>query len=130
MINSDSWWGWSSGTSASTAWVSGGLALFLQEHPDFQRNSDSDETKIEEIKILLSENSQMKDGQNQHDDNFGYGILRVDSLIEAVNSSSSDTKENLEMEKIIFERNIFDIFQVERRMTANVPPDNSMNAIE
>ena len=130
MINSDSWWGWSSGTSASTAWVSGGLALFLQEYPDFQRNSDSDETKIEEIKILLSENSQMKNGQNQHDDNFGYGIFRIDSLIDAVNSSSSDTKEDLEMEKIIIERNIFDIFQVERRMTANVPPDNSMNAIE
>ena len=130
MTNSDSWWGWSSGTSASTAWVSGGLALFLQEYPDFQRNSDSDETKIEEIKILLSENSQMKNGQNQHDDNFGYGIFRIDSLIDAVNSSSSDTKEDREMEKIIIERNIFDIFQVERRMTANVPPDNSMNAIE
>ena len=130
MTNSDSWWGWSSGTSASTAWASGGLALFLQEYPDFQRNSDSDETKIEEIKILLSENSQMKDGQSQHDDNFGYGILRIDSLIEAVNSSSSDTKEDLGMGKMIIERNIFDIFQVERRMTANVPPDSSMNAIE
>ena len=130
MTNSDSWWGWSSGTSASTAWVSGGLALFLQEYPDFKRNSDSDETKIEEIKILLSENSQMKNGQNQHDDNFGYGIFRIDSLIDAVNSSSSDTKEYREMEKIIIERNIFDIFQVERRMTANVPPDISMNAIE
>ena len=68
--------------------------------------------------------------RNQHDDNFGYGIFRIDSLIDAVNSSSSDTKEDLEMEKIIIERNIFDIFQVERRMTANVPPDNSMNAIE
>ena len=130
MTNSDSWWGWSSGTSASTAWVSGGLALFLQEYPDFQRNSDSDETKIEEIKILLSENSQMKNGQNQHDDNFGYGIFKIDSLIAAVNSSSSDTKQDLKMEKTIIERNIFDIFQVERRMTANVPPDNSMNAIE
>ena len=43
---------------------------------------------------------------------------------------TSDTKEDLEMEKIIIERNIFDIFQVERRMTANVPPDSSMNAIE
>ena len=130
MTNSDSWWGWSSGTSASTAWVSGGLALFLQENPDFQRNSNSDETKIEEIKILLSENSQMKDGQSQHDDNFGYGIFRIDTLIQAVNSSSSDTKEGLVKGNINIERNIFDIFQVERRITASVPPDNSMNAIE
>ena len=130
MTNSDSWWGWSSGTSASTAWVSGGLALFLQENPDFQRNSNSDETKIEEIKILLSENSQMKDGQSQHDDNFGYGIFRIDTLIQAVNSSSSDTKEGLVKGNTNIERNIFDIFQVERRITASVPPDNSMNAIE
>ena len=130
MTNSDSWWGWSSGTSASTAWVSGGLALFLQENPDFQRNSNSDETKVEEIKILLSENSQMKDGQSQHDDNFGYGIFRIDTLIKAVNSSSSDTKDNLVKGNINIERNIFDIFQVERRITASVPPDNSMNAIE
>ena len=130
MTNSDSWWGWSSGTSASTAWVSGGLALFLQENPDFQRNSNSDETKIEEMKILLSENSQMKDGQSQHDDNFGYGIFRIDTLIKAVNSSSSDTKEDLVKGNINIERNIFDIFQVERRITASVPPDNSMNAIE
>ena len=130
MTNSDSWWGWSSGTSASTAWVSGGLALFLQENPDFQRNSNSDETKIEEMKILLSENSQMKDGQSQHDDNFGYGIFRIDTLIKAVNSSSSDIKENLVKGNINIERNIFDIFQVERRITASVPPDNSMNAIE
>ena len=130
MTNSDSWWGWSSGTSASTAWVSGGLALFLQENSDFQRNSNSDETKIEEIKILLSENSQMKDGQSQHDDNFGYGIFRIDTFIQAVNSSSSDTKEDLVEGKINIERNIFDIFQVERRITASVPPDNSMNAIE
>ena len=130
MTNSDSWWGWSSGTSASTAWVSGGLALFLQENPEFQRNSNSYETKIEEIKILLSENSQMKDGQSQHDDNFGYGIFRIDTLIKAVNSSSSDTKENLVKGNINIERNIIDIFQVERRITASVPPDNSMNAIE
>ena len=130
MTKSDSWWGWSSGTSASTAWVSGGLALFLQEYPEFQRNTDSDSAKIEEIKILLSENSQMKNGQNQHDDHFGYGIFRIDSLIDAMDSNSSNIENKIEMRKMPIPKNIFDIFQIERRITASVPPDNSMNAIE
>lgn len=130
MTNSDSWWGWSSGTSASTAWVSGGLALFLQEYPEFQRNTNSDSTKIEEVKILLSENSQMKNGQSQHDDHFGYGIFRIDLLINSADTNSSNIESKMKMEKIPVRKNIFDIFQIERRITASVPPDNSMNAIE
>ena len=130
MTNSDSWWGWSSGTSASTAWVSGGLALFLQEYPEFQRNTNTDSTKIEEVKILLSENSQMKNGQSQHDDHFGYGIFRIDSLINSADTNSSNIESKMKMEKIPVRKNIFDIFQIERRITASVPPDNSMNAIE
>ena len=130
MTNSNSWWGWSSGTSASTAWVSGGLALFLQEYPEFQRNTNSDSTKIEEIKNLLSENSQMKNGQSQHDDHFGYGIFRIDLLIDSADTNSSNIESKMNMEKIPVRKNIFDIFQIERRITASVPPDNSMNAIE
>jgi len=129
--NQGSWWGWSSGTSAATAWVSGGLALFLQEYPEYQRNQDSDSSKVQEIKQLLSENSQMKEGQNQHDDHFGYGILRIDSLIDSIKNSSNSNLvfQNYQvMENKV--SNIFDIFQMERRITANVPPDNSAKAIE
>jgi subtilisin family serine protease len=131
VFNGESWWGWSSGTSASTAWVSGSLALFLEEYPEYQRNSDSDSSKVEEIKLLISQNSQMKENQNQHDDKFGYGILRIDLLIESVDNSSSEnlTPQNY-MSKDDVKINIFDIFQTERRMTASVPPDNSANAIE
>ena len=132
---SGSWWGWSSGTSAATAWVSGGLALFLEEYPEYQRNSDSDSSKVEEIKQLISQNSQMKEGQSQHDDHFGYGMLRIDILINSVNNPSNNSSNNLPVLKYhqvesIYDSNIFDIFQIERRMTANVPPDNSANAIE
>lgn len=129
--NQQSWWGWSSGTSASTAWVSGGLALFLQEHPEYQRNQDSDSSKVQEIKQLISQNSQMKEGQNQHDDHFGYGILRIDTLISSVNNSSSNNPVSEEYFDINYKKyNIFEIFQTERRITANVPPDNSTKAIE
>ena len=130
MTNSESWWGWSSGTSASTAWVSGGLALFLQEYPEFQRTNDSDSTKIEELKVLLSENSQMKDGQNQHDDRFGYGIFKIDNLINSENSNSTNISNIVIKEGEKTQKNIFQIFQVERRIAASVPPDNSINAIE
>ena len=73
----------------------------------------------------------MKENQNQHDDKFGYGILRIDLLIESVDNSSSEnlTPQNY-MSKDGVKINIFDIFQTERRMTASVPPDNSANAIE
>ncbi len=130
MTNSESWWGWSSGTSASTAWVSGGLALFLQEYPEFQRTNDSDSTKIEELKILLSENSQMKDGQSQHDDRFGYGIFKIDNLINSEKSNSTNIGNIVKKEGEKTQKNIFQVFQVERRMAASVPPDNSINAIE
>jgi subtilisin family serine protease len=132
LVRADgSWWGWSSGTSAATAWVSGGLALFLEAHPEYQRSPDSDSSKVEEIKQLISQNSQMKEGQSQHDDHFGYGILRIDALIDSVNNSSinESISKNYQVEQND-QFNIFDIFQMERRMTANVPPDNSANAIE
>ena len=105
--------------------------LFLEEYPEYQRNSDSDSSKVEEIKLLISQNSQMKENQNQHDDKFGYGILRIDLLIESVDNSSNEnliTKNYKPKDDVRI--NIFDIFQTERRMTANVPPDNSANAIE
>ncbi|MDB3871476.1 S8 family serine peptidase, partial [Euryarchaeota archaeon] len=131
VFNAESWWGWSSGTSASTAWVSGALALFLEEYPEYQRNPNSDSSKVEEIKELISLNSQMKESQNQHDDKFGYGILRIDLLIESIdNSSDGNAVSKNYNHKENAKNNIFDIFQMERRMTASVPPDNSANAIE
>ena len=105
--------------------------MFLQEHPEYQRNQDSDSSKVQEIKQLISQNSQMKEGQNQHDDHFGYGILRIDTLIDSIDNSSNTNpaSENYQLKENKVS-NIFDIFQMERRITANVPPDNSANAIE
>ena len=64
-------------------------------------------------------------------DSFGYGILRIDTLIDSIDNSSNSnpSSENYQVKgnKV---SNIFDIFQMERRITANVPPDNSAKAIE
>ena len=47
-----------------------------------------------------------------------------------MDSNSSNIENKIEMRKTSIQKNIFDIFQIERRITASVPPDNSMNAIE
>tara|TARA_Y100000588_G_scaffold248554_1_gene263044 strand:- start:5146 stop:6303 length:1158 start_codon:yes stop_codon:yes gene_type:complete len=78
--NSD-WWGWSSGTSAATAWVSGSLALLLEENPDLQREGSQGRQSIQSVKNAITDYSQMKDGQTEHDDHYGYGHLRIDLLI-------------------------------------------------
>ena len=76
------WWGWSSGTSASTAWVSGALALLLQQNPELQREGSDGRQSIEAVKDALMQGSDMAEGQNEHDDHYGYGLIRVDLLID------------------------------------------------
>ena len=79
----NNWWGWSSGTSAATAWVSGSLSLLLEEYPELQRQNNDGRESIEEVKNLLSQTSQMKDNQTEHDDYYGYGIMRIDLMINS-----------------------------------------------
>ena len=80
-VSNSEWWGWSSGTSAATAWVSGSLALLLQENPDLQRENSTGRQAIEGVKDAIAQSSQKKDGQESHDDHYGYGHLRIDLLI-------------------------------------------------
>ena len=80
-VGNSGWWGWSSGTSAATAWVSGSLALLLQEDSDLQRENSSGRESIESVKEAITQYSQMMDGQDSHDDHYGYGHLRIDHLV-------------------------------------------------
>ena len=80
-VGNSEWWGWSSGTSAATAWVSGSLALLLQENPDLQRENSTGRQAIESVKDAISQSSQKKEGHDGHDDHYGYGHLRIDLLI-------------------------------------------------
>ena len=80
-VGNSEWWGWSSGTSAATAWVSGSLALLLQENPDLQRENSMGRQAIESVKDAISQSSEKKEGHAGHDDHYGYGHLRIDLLI-------------------------------------------------
>ena len=74
-------WGHASGTSASTAWMSGALALLLEARPDLQREGSSGgQTAINSVKDWIEETSE---GVSGHDDHYGYGRLRIDSLLTA-----------------------------------------------
>ena len=80
-VGNSGWWGWSSGTSAATAWVSGSLALLLQEDHELQRENSSGRDSIESVKGAITQYSQMMNGQDSHDNHYGYGHLRIDELI-------------------------------------------------
>ena len=61
--------------------MSGSLALLLQEKPDLQRENSTGRAAIEEVKGAIAQSSQKKEGQQGHDDHYGYGHLRIDLLI-------------------------------------------------
>tara|TARA_B100001540_G_scaffold317749_1_gene352618 strand:- start:3395 stop:5137 length:1743 start_codon:yes stop_codon:yes gene_type:complete len=129
-LSSGSWWGWSSGTSASTAWVSGALALILEEHPELQREGDSGGPgAVSQMKEIISDNSQMKESQNEHDDHYGYGLLRVDLLLETLGNSSSSILDISNHFQVNIEDEVSESVQA-RRSTARVPPVSSTNPRE
>ena len=129
-LSSGSWWGWSSGTSASTAWVSGALAIILEEHPELQREGDSGGPgAVAQMKNLIMSNSQMKEGQSEHDDYYGYGLLRVDLLLETLGNSSSSVNEIQISNQPISVDEVSESVQA-RRSTARVPPVSSTNPRE
>ena len=129
-LSSGSWWGWSSGTSASTAWVSGALALILEGHPELQREGDAGGPgAVAQMKDLISGNSQMKEGQSEHDDHYGYGLLRVDLLLESLGNTSSSIVEISNPMQSVIEGEVSETIQV-RRSTARVPPVSSTNPKE
>ena len=74
----------------------------------------------------------MKNDQEDHDDHYGYGLLRIDLLIDGTQNSSSDSDplgssfSDLEKFQDIYVQEI----QVTRRMMASVPPDSSTKETE
>jgi len=125
-MDNGAWWGWSSGTSAATAWVSGALAIVLEANPEMQREGDSGgPSAVAQMKSVIMQNSQMQEGQSEHDDHYGYGHLRVDLWVQALGNESAVVVLNEQgMSPRGFVHAISDDIQA-RRSTANVPPVSS-----
>ena len=90
VLNTEGTWSSASGTSAATVYVTGALALLLEAHPELASNgSDGDVSTIDQVKDWMMQTVQPKDGQTNHDDWYGYGLLDIEALLQKAEQESS-----------------------------------------
>ena len=83
VLNTQGTWSSSSGTSAATVFVTGAIAILLEAQPQLASNGTSgDVSTIDTVKDWIMQTVKPSDGQSGHDDNYGYGLLDVDALLE------------------------------------------------
>ena len=71
------------GTSPAAAFVSAGLALLLEAHPDYM--IDSGPEKVLELKTILMDSSEKLASQDTpHDNYYGYGLIKLLDTSEAM----------------------------------------------
>jgi len=83
QIDTDVLYAWGSGTSGATVWVSGAIAHLLEHRPDLAQNGTSGGSRntVEDVKEWIQDSVVPKDGQAEHDNYYGYGRLKVDTLL-------------------------------------------------
>jgi len=81
-------WYSSSGTSDSTVFVAGALALLLEEHPELRPNSQSNGECIDLVKDALMRSAQPIEQGVGHHPYAGYGILDAGKWIEEIPPNS------------------------------------------
>ena len=87
VINNDKSWSIVNGTSAATVFVTGAIALLLENTPELSSNNEqSNSDTVSQIKQLILNSVKAKEGQEGHDDNYGYGLLQINDLIIASSS--------------------------------------------
>ena len=90
VLNTEGTWSSASGTSAATVYVTGALALLLEAHPELASNgTDGDVSTIDQVKDWMMQTVQPKDGQTNHDDWYGYGLLDIEALLQKAEQESS-----------------------------------------
>ena len=53
----------------------------MVKNPELQRENSTGRQAIEGVKGAITQSSQKMEGQESHDDHYGYGHLRIDLLI-------------------------------------------------
>jgi serine protease AprX len=72
----DSWFS-SSGTSDSTVFVTGALALLLEAYPSLKPSASSNGSCIDVVKTALMNSALSLSEDGMHDDRSGYGLLQA-----------------------------------------------------
>ena len=86
VINNQGTWSLVDGTSAATVFVTGAIALLLENNPELAANgSQGSASTVNDVKGYIVDSSKKQDGQNGHDNHYGYGLLQMDQLIIAAN---------------------------------------------
>ncbi len=84
VINNDGTWSIVDGTSAATVFVTGAIALLLEAVPSLAANESSGSSAtVVQIKQALMDTSKPQPSQDGHDDNYGYGMIQIESLINS-----------------------------------------------
>lgn len=74
-------WYSSSGTSDSTVFVAGALALILEANPNLKPQPDGDASCLINVKEALQQSARTQ-GASEHDEYFGYGSLDAEAWME------------------------------------------------
>ena len=84
VVNNDGTWSIVDGTSAATVFVNGAIALLLEAHPSLAGNETSGSSaSVIQIKQALMDTAKPLPGQDGHDDDYGYGMLQIENLINS-----------------------------------------------
>tara|TARA_X000001036_G_scaffold52074_2_gene41469 strand:- start:4811 stop:5968 length:1158 start_codon:yes stop_codon:yes gene_type:complete len=87
VINNQNSWSIVDGTSASTVFVTGAIALLLENSPELSSdNEQSNSDTVTQIKQLILNSVKAREGQEGHDNNYGYGLLQINDLLIASGS--------------------------------------------
>ena len=84
VINYEGSWSLVDGTSAATVYVTGAIALLLQQNPELADSTSSANTV--QVKDWIQQSVSPQEGQTGHDDDYGYGLLQIQALLDAANA--------------------------------------------
>ena len=87
VINNQNSWSIVDGTSASTVFVTGAIASLLENSPELSSDNEQSNTDtVTQIKQLILNSVKAREGQEGHDNNYGYGLLQINDLLIASGS--------------------------------------------
>ena len=84
VINFEGSWSLVDGTSAATVFVTGAIALLIQQNPELADSTSS--TNSEQVKEWIQQTVAPQEGQSGHDNDYGYGLLQIQALLDAPNA--------------------------------------------